>query len=336
MTLFATLLVGFSGVGALAQFGSMNRFPSSSPLHSDASTLPGVLEVTVRDSNGVAAQNLPVELRDELRGGLVATGVTGRQGSFDFANLPSGVYDVVATQGANQVRGRVEFRGGSDGIVLRLSASAGAAAGNGATVSLAQMKVPAKAQRELAKAKELMAQGKMAPACARALKAIAIYPDYGEAHAVLGLLNLSEGKRDDAIAELEKAVRLDPNSVLNLAALGAAYNAIHHFDDALRAVQSALRLAPNTWQAHMEMAKAYLGKNDFAAGLRSAEKALALAPPAFAQNHLLRAQALLGLKEYSDAIHEYEQYLSRQPQGPEAAQVRLALDQAKTLAGSAQ
>jgi tetratricopeptide (TPR) repeat protein len=296
-------------------------------------SLPGSLEVTVRDANGQAAQNLRVELHDNFHG-VIASGVTSGVGSFEFSNLPNGTYEVVAVRGADEARERIDFRGGTDDVILHLPAPAPGAAGNGETVSVAQMKVPPKAQRQLAKAKESLAHNKLAQARAEVGKALELYPEYGEAHAVLGLLDLSEGKASGAIGELEKAVRSDPNSVLNLAALGAAYNALHQYDNALRAAQSALRLAPNSWQAHLEMAKAYLGKNEFQEGLKSAEQALALGPPNYSQTHLLRAQALLGLKDYAEAVREYEQYLHRQPQGPEAAQVRQALDQIKTLAGN--
>jgi len=149
------------------------------------------------------------------------------------------------------------------------------------------------------------------------------------------VLDLYDHKAAEAGGELEKAVQLDPNSLLALSGLGAAYNAQHRYEDALRALQSALRLAPNSWQANLEMGEAYLGKGDYGASLRSVEQALPLAPPDYySQAHLMRADALLGLKRYDDAAAEYEQFLHRQPQGPAAAQVRRALDQAKMLAGS--
>jgi tetratricopeptide (TPR) repeat protein len=249
----------------------------------------------------------------------------------EFEDLPRGVYEVVASRGATEARGRVEFYGGTEDLLLHVSAPA-TAAGNATTVSVAQMKTPRKAQNELQKAKQYLQRNKPAEARAAALKALEICPDYAEAHAFLGVLDLFDHKTSDAVAELEKAVQLDPNSAPSLSALGAAYSATEHFDDALRALQSALRVDPNSWQAYMGMARAYLGKNDFAAALRSIDRARPLAPPDYSPINLVRAQALLGLKDYADAVAEYEQYLQRQPHGPQDAEVRQALNQARTLA----
>jgi tetratricopeptide (TPR) repeat protein len=334
IVLASVLLCTLSTVTAMAQFGSPaisrgHPFPSMQ----DDSGPVNDLEIKVQQMDGKAAPDMPVEVRNATSGAVVASGMTGRQGNLNFQNLSPGVYEVLAARGAAEADERVEFRGGTAYVSLRLSAPLQPAE-NVATVSVAQMKAPPKAQREVQKAKEHIGRKQFGEARAAALKAVEIWPQYAEAYALLGELDLHDGKPNEAAGELEKAVQLDPNSFLALAALGAAYNTQHRFDDALRTLQSALRLAPNSWQAHLQMAQAYLGKGDYAAALRSVDQALALAPPdSYSQTHLLRAEVLLGLKEYEEAAGEYEQFLRRQPQGTEAAQVRQALNHARTLAG---
>jgi tetratricopeptide (TPR) repeat protein len=331
------LLASLSGVALLAQLSSpdASRGRMLSSVQSDSDSIND-LEVTVREMNGQPVPNLRLEIHSERNGTSVASGATGVQGSIEFQNLPRGEYEVVAFRGAAEVRERLDYSGGSEGLLLRLPAPPADAAGNGATVSIAQMKVPAKAQKELQKARERMERNQPAEARTAALKALEIFPQYAEAHTILGILDLYNNDVHSAVGELEKAAALDPNSVLSLAALGAAYNAEKRFDDAFRPLQSALRLEPNSWQANLEMAKACLGKNEFAASLHSIQLAIPLVPPGYSssQAHLLRADALLGLKQYGEAIGEYELYLRQEPKGPEATQVRAALDQARTLAGN--
>ena len=59
-----------------------------------------------------------------------------------------------------------------------------------------------------------------------------------------------------------------------------------------------MSLSPASWQAHFEFSKALLGKGQFPAALRQANKAAELAPVNYPAIHLVRAHALLGVKDY--------------------------------------
>jgi tetratricopeptide (TPR) repeat protein len=199
------------------------------------------------------------------------------------------------------------------------------------TVSLANLTVPGKAKSQLDKAQNLLDRQKTPAARAAALKAIQIYPEYAEAHGFLGMLDLLEHKPEEALDQVEKAVQIDPNSPQCLYELGTTYVVLRRYDDALRALQTSLRSAPNLWEIHYEMSKAYLGKGDFAAALRQTDNALALAPTPYFPVHLIRAHALLGLKQYTQAVAELEVYLKRQPRGEFAPEARETLNRVKVL-----
>jgi tetratricopeptide (TPR) repeat protein len=204
-----------------------------------------------------------------------------------------------------------------------------APAANGSTISVARMKTPEKAQREIRKAEEYLQKGKNDDARRASLRALEIYPDCAEAHTFLGIIALREKRANDTIAELETAIRLDPNSPLPYILMGVTDNVLGRYDAALQVLSTAVRMAPKAWQIYFEMAHAAVGQGDFAAGLQHVDQALALVPAEMAPLHLLRGQILLQLKDYAHASGEFEQYLKEDPQGQAAPEARQALAQAR-------
>jgi len=75
-------------------------------------------------------------------------------------------------------------------------------------------------------------------------RAIALKPDYAEAHANLGSVYGRTGRIEDAIKETEQALALDPNSLLALRNLGFAYAQMGRTDEARKLLQRALGLNP--------------------------------------------------------------------------------------------
>ncbi len=75
-------------------------------------------------------------------------------------------------------------------------------------------------------------------------RAIALKPDYAEAHANLGSVYGRTGRIEDAIKETEQALALDPNSLLALRNLGFAYAQMGRTDEARKLLQRALDLNP--------------------------------------------------------------------------------------------
>jgi tetratricopeptide (TPR) repeat protein len=310
------------GIGRPESTGTMN------PRAWEVNT--GAISGVVRDPEGHPARGIRVELHDRNQGNLLSTVFTNATGGFEFHELPRGGYEVVASSGAGEDQQFVNVLSGEYNLSLRLPGMTADGSGDD-TVSLANLKVPDKAKNELEKARRFLNKQKMDAARDAALKAIAIYPDYAEAHNFLGLLDLREHKVQDALAEIQKATQLDTHSPMAFYGLGVTYDVLGRYDDALHALDSSLRLSPNLWQTHYELGRAYLGKHDFNAALREGDKVLALAPAEYFPAHLVRAQALLGLQQYPQAIAELETYLKHEPQGPSAAEARETLDRVKAL-----
>ena len=173
------------------------------------------------------------------------------------------------------------------------------------TISATQMKVPAKAQSALEKAKKAFVKGKLDEANHELEKALTLSPRYSDALAFRAVIELNEKSLDQARSDAEAAVESDPNCADAYLALGATYNSLHQFDDAIRALDRALSLRPDNRWNYYEMACALFSKGDYTRVLQYLDRALRLSvKDDLACVHLLKAGAYVGLKDRSSASHE--------------------------------
>jgi len=315
-----------STVCCCAQIGTFNDSPSSLSFHSS-------LSGTVRDTADRPIQGAHIDVRDTNTGHIVADTYTFLNGGFEITNLRRGVYEVVASAGVTEQRTRVEVDGDRE-VSFRLSLTS-PAAGDSASVSLSEMKVPGKARRMLQKAEEAFHKARLQEAFGFVQKALGFYPDYAKALTLRGILHMQQGDTKDAQPDLEKAVELDYGDDMGFVALAALYNNEGEFDRAQKTLEHGMSLNPNSWQANMELARAQIGRKEYGAAVRSLDRAMPLAPPEITIMHLFRAQALIGLKAYGDAVTELESYLSQSPEGPNSERARTALAQLKDFTETA-
>ncbi|HEY1939534.1 MAG TPA: carboxypeptidase regulatory-like domain-containing protein [Candidatus Angelobacter sp.] len=311
------------------QWNQSNTFAgiNSPSSRSENSSISG----TVEDMRNDPMKDVRVELRNES--GAVSDSVyTNSSGNFEFTRLPTGSYLVVATQGVRQASERVDARGFASGVTLRMPGSAQAQDGvEGNAISVAQYRIPAKAREQYRKAHEAVEKGKKDDANKHLAKALELCPNYADALTLRGVLELNQKDSQSAIADLDKAIKADANYAMAYLVLGSAFNMESKFDDALRALQRGESLAPNYWQAHFEMGKSYTGKADYPAALRQLERAESMAPGQYPLIYLLRANALMAMKQYPDATVALQAYLQKDPQGSNSAQARKMLEQAQAF-----
>lgn len=107
--------------------------------------------------------------------------------------------------------------------------------------------------------KELMtSKARLSEAIGHLERAIALRPDYAEAHNNLGLALTQLGRPRDAIPHLETSLRLKPNSFQTHNNLGIALASSGRLDEALVAFQQAAVLNPTLPNIHENWAKALL------------------------------------------------------------------------------
>ncbi|MFB3917056.1 MAG: tetratricopeptide repeat protein [Terriglobales bacterium] len=320
------LLLG-STLFAFAQMRHGHRPVSNMDQTENLAPITGV----VRTADGHAVPNAKVEIHDMNTGATVASAYTLANGVFISPGLSPGRYEIVAYSGLSEVRERINTSFSADAVILRLPTNRMDSGAQQPTVSVNQLKVSGKAAKELETARDEIARGKLQEARGHINAALATYPNFADALTLRGIISLQERNFTEALPDFEKAIAADPTAALPYVALGAAYNGLGQYDNALLVLQRATAMAPNFWQGYFETARAQLAKGGFEAALAQVSKAEQLAPKDFSSLHLVKAYSLLGLKQYAEAVPEFEQYLSRESESPDAAQARRTLEQLRTF-----
>ena len=331
-----TLLAG-SFTFAFAQYPTT---PSLGVPSHDGHDMEGMvateLSGNVRTFDGKPVQNARIEVTNLMTGEVVGTAYTSQNGSFDITNMANGTYEVTAVSGLDEAHERVDLRSGGAQLNMQFPRpDADANAGNQQSVSVAAMKVPSKARDAFRKAQSAVEHEKLDDAQKYIAEALKIYPEYSEALAMRGILKLDANNTAGAVEDLDHAIKADAGNTMAYLALGAAFNTMSRYDDAIRTIERGVSLAPNSWQAYFEMAKAYVGKGDFDHAIQQLNKSQALNKKDYPPLHLVRAHALLGLKDYPEAMAELQWYLDKDPGGSNAAEVRETLDKVRAFAATA-
>ncbi len=306
-----------------------NNSPFSSA-HADNRSISG----TVQDTQRNGLKDVRVELSD-ANGVVVGSMYTGVSGRFEFSRLSPGTYTVIATAGLQQASERVDASNFSNSVNVRMQGAGKPTDGvEGSSISIAQYRVPAKAREAYRKAHEAVEKGKMDDAHKHLARALELCPNYAEALTLRGVLALNQQDSQAAIADVDKAIQADGNYPMAYLVMGSALNMQGKFDEAIRSLQRGQSLAPNFWQGYFEMGKSYIGKADYPDALRQLERAQSLAPADYPLISLLRAHALLALKQFPEAMTALQAYLQKDPQGPNSEKARKMLEQAQAYVAS--
>ena len=328
----ALVVISFTIVSA-AQRNSLSM-PARPGMQPSAQDMFNSISGNVTTMDNKPLKDVHVELRDS-GGSTVGSVYTNSAGIFEFPAVHSGSYQVVATSGLEQIQERVEVQKMPSSVSLRLPVSSTPTDGNhGSAISVAQYKVPAKARDELKKAQDAITKGKNDEAQKHLARALEIYPRYSDAITLGAILKLDEKNDQAAIADLQQAINYDQNCAMAYLVMGSALNTQSKYDDAIRSLERGEALSPNSWQAYFEMAKAMVGKAQYQKALQQLDKAQALVAKDYPPIHLVRAHAMLALNNYSDAMTELQQYLEKEPKGPNTAQAQKLLDQARAFASA--
>ena len=318
------------GIICSAQVGvPLNSSRSGSTTNSVGNALDGAVSGTVRSADDHPMADVRIEVR-AAGGELVITGYSDTAGTFRINQIPPGSYEVVAIQGINDARERVQVAGMETNVNLQIQVQTAAPDGS-TSVSVAQFKVPDRARKLYQKGNEALQKNKLDEAKKYAEKALEIYPSFAEALTLRGILRLNDGSTDAGIADFDAAIKADPNYALAYTTLGAALNQMQKFGDATKTLLRAVSIQPRSWQAYYELAKASLGQGDYKNALKNVSKACEISQE-YAPVHLVKAHALLGLKMYQDAVGELELYLTQDPSSKAADSARRTLTMAKSFA----
>ncbi|MGQ9647485.1 MAG: tetratricopeptide repeat protein [Thermodesulfobacteriota bacterium] len=145
----------------------------------------------------------------------------------------------------------------------------------------------------------------------------------------LGLSYLRNGNRDEALASLKKALEIQPDMVTVYLALGECYVQKEMFEEAFRSFNSAISFQPDNPKIYFNLGVIY-SKNDKVDEALSAFETAERLDPNFSSNQYQLGLTYLKKGDYEKAISHFEKFLELEPNAPEAAQVRIIIDELRT------
>ena len=148
-------------------------------------------------------------------------------------------------------------------------------------------------------------------------KAIAIKPDYAEAHSNMSNALKGLGKLDEAVASCQKAIAIKPDFAEAHSNLGSALKALGKLDEAVASYRKAIAFKPDYAEAYYNLGAALkdLGKLDEA--VASYRETIAIKPD-FAEAHSNLGAVLKGLGKLDEAVASCQKAISIKPDDAEA------------------
>jgi tetratricopeptide (TPR) repeat protein len=180
-------------------------------------------------------------------------------------------------------------------------------------VPVSQLRIPAKAVKEYERARKAFQHGDVDFSANHLQKALHIYPDFIQAHNVLGLCFIQLGDYQKALAEHEAALALDPHRVETHQDLSLALLSLNRFQEAEDEARQALQLDSNSVAARYTLGRAIIGQGHASA---EAIEMLRRSEDAFSDASLVLAQIHFSAGRTDQVVADLRHYL-RSPLDPD-------------------
>lgn len=153
--------------------------------------------------------------------------------------------------------------------------------------------------------------GKMKDAETAFHKALALQPDYADAHCSLGNSLYAQGKAEEAVECYNTALRLNPDHSEARINLGTALHYLGRSDEAEASYRSSLTQRPAA-MTYYNLANTQFRQGKAAEAIENYEEALEMQPDLFpARNNL--GNVMMSLGRFEDAMSHYRQALELKP-----------------------
>jgi tetratricopeptide (TPR) repeat protein len=309
------LAVIFALVISSPVLAQRDRDTYSSP---SANSFEVVGQVRIAET-GLPANRVPIRL-ERFGGGLVDQIDTDSTGRFRFSNLQRGYYRVIlnvagyrpAQQDADL---QVVFRAY---LVFELASEN---SGPLALIDVIDARAPAEARQELIRGREALSKKSYEESVAHLQRAITVYPEFYEAHLLLGTALMDARNWKKAEVAFQRAAELKAGSAAANLSLGEVYWRQKRYDEAEKTLLDGLKLDDKSWHGYFTLARLYWDLDNIAKAGPAIGHTLQLKPD-FAEAHLLAGNILLRINQPERALAEYQEYLRLEPKGEFAAQTR--------------
>lgn len=276
---------------------------------------------------GEPAANVSVRL-ERFSGGIVEQMSTDNSGRFRFSGLQRGYYTVVVeAPGFNAARQQADLQVLFKAFLMFELTRANSGSSRSSLVVI-DSRVPESARSEFTKASAALTDKRAKDAIPYLEKAIFIYPEFFDAHLLLGTSYMDTRQWEKAEAALRLALEIKPDNSGALLSLGEVYWRQKSYADAEKTLLDGLKLDDKSWHGHFTLARLYWDTNEVMKAAGFVGRTLQL-KPTFAEAHLLAGNILLRLQQEQRALDEYVEYLRLAPKGEFAAQTRELIQKLK-------
>lgn len=184
-----------------------------------------------------------------------------------------------------------------------------------ATISAASLAIPAAAQKEYEDGQSSLAKNDTGKSIKHFQKAIALYPRFAQAYAMLVLAYPQQKQPQEAETALTKAISLDSHLVLPRTVLGKLEFERGNFARTEELLLESLRLDPLAWEPQFELGRVYYNLGKLDKSLEFARRAQAN-PQASTMTHLLLVDIYLRQGDKNAALRELEDFAKLDPKSP--------------------
>lgn len=330
MTQWFRVLLLFFALVAPASAQLVRTLPHPPPLDDTRRMRVAEIHGQVRLPDGRPASGVRVGASS---GGSGGDSVTDSLGKFQIVHLVPGNYYVqvwaVGYQRMSQQVDLTTSRGAFLDFTLRpdLAASRPAAPPPlpAVRISAGDATAPESARKSYEEAQHLLAAGNVNTALELLKMAISQYPEYTQAHLMMGAAYSSQENWEEAQKAFQKAVELDQKNAEAYLGLGAVENEKKSFPEAENHLLKAVELAPESADAHFELGRAYYGQGRWQLADEHLAKANQLRPDN-AQQHAVMGNILLRERNAGAALKQFQEALRLDPNGPLAAPTRQMIE----------
>ncbi len=306
---------------------------ASAQIQSDAMNVVRRLRVRIAFSDrGPCDASMRVVLIGSM-GFALAEGSVNGECVAEFFDVPAGKYRVTVSGGdaTNADEGDVEVASViTENLEVRARHTTGSDAANwspaASFVSVADLRAPSKAVKEFEKANSLIAKQDWQKATERLQKGLLLYPSYAAGYNNLGAVYSHLGDKEHARQALQKAVELDDHLAPAYVNLGRLSFLDRDFPTAETLLTKAVGLEPaaNADELFM-LAYAQVTDHHLDQAIETSRQGHAAKFQHHAFLHLVAANAYEQEDRIADSMSELQSYLSEEPNGNRADQVRKAL-----------
>lgn len=298
--------------------------------------LPRAMPVSIHGQvryaqGGATAENVLVRL-ESLSGGVVAQVRTDHEGKFDFPNISQAMYRVTATaEGFRAAFQEVDLTTStSQYVIFTLIGQEGLATKPVyGTEVIMDAKVPKEAREEYEKGRlEIFDRADPSKGIPHLEEAVKIYPDFLQAHLLLGTAYMDTRQMEKAEVSLKRVLEIDPTTAQAFLALGEVYREKKRYPEAEKALLEGLKLNDASWQGHITLGRLYLDIGNVQKAGAEIGRTLQLTPDA-AEAYVFAGNIFLKATKEQEALQMFTHYLQLAPKGRYAEQTRKVVEKLK-------